>query len=64
MKNDQYYEDTKLSKTSNLKLYKSREAFEEDFSTGKMLSGFSQTVMIIYMFAMKKRGRVGLCCRG
>jgi hypothetical protein len=39
MKNNQYYEDTKLSKLRDFKLYKSREAFEEDFSTGKMLSG-------------------------
>ncbi len=39
MKNNQYYEDTKLSKMKDFKLYKSPEAFEEDFSTGKMLSG-------------------------
>ncbi len=26
-------------KTRDFKLYKSREAFEEDFSTGNMLSG-------------------------
>jgi hypothetical protein len=39
MKNNQYYEDTKLPKTRDFKLYKNREAFEEDFSTGKMLSG-------------------------
>jgi hypothetical protein len=39
MKNNQYYEDTKLSITKYFKLYKSREAFEEDFSTGKVLSG-------------------------
>ena len=39
MKNNQYYEDTNLSKTSDFKLYKSREAFEENFSTGKMLLG-------------------------
>ncbi len=39
MKNNQNYEDTKSSKTRNFKLYKSREAFKEDFSTGKMLSG-------------------------
>ena len=28
-----------MSKTKDFKLYKSHEAFEEDFSTGKMLSG-------------------------
>jgi hypothetical protein len=39
MKNNQYYEDTNLSKTRDFKLYKSREAFNEDFSTGKMLLG-------------------------
>ncbi len=39
MKNNQYYEDTKLSKTRDFKLYKSCEAIEEVFSTGKMLSG-------------------------
>jgi hypothetical protein len=39
MKINQYYEDTNLSKTSDFKLYKSREAFEENFSTGKMLLG-------------------------
>jgi hypothetical protein len=39
MKNNQYYEDTKLSKMRDFKLYKHRDAFEEDFSTGKMLSG-------------------------
>jgi hypothetical protein len=38
MKNNQYYKDTKLSKTSGFKLYKSCDTFEEDFSTGKMLS--------------------------
>ena len=31
MKNDQYYEETKLSETRDFKLCKSREAFEEDF---------------------------------
>jgi hypothetical protein len=36
-KNNQYYEDTKLSKTRDIKLYKSREAFEEEVSTEKML---------------------------
>ncbi len=35
VKNNQYYEDTKSSKTRDFKLYKSCEAFEEDFSTGK-----------------------------
>jgi hypothetical protein len=39
MKNNQYYENTKSLKTRDYKLYKSREAFEEDFSTGTMLSG-------------------------
>jgi hypothetical protein len=39
MKNNQYYEDKKSSKTRDFKLYKSREAFKEDFSTGKMLPG-------------------------
>jgi hypothetical protein len=39
MKNNQYYEDTTLSKTRDFKLYKSREAFEEDFSAGKIMSG-------------------------
>jgi hypothetical protein len=39
MKNNQYYEDTTLSKTRDFKLYKSREAFKEDFSPGKMLLG-------------------------
>jgi hypothetical protein len=39
MKYNQYYEDIKSSKTRDFKLYKSREAFVENFSTGKMLSG-------------------------
>jgi hypothetical protein len=39
MKNNQYYEDKKMSKTIDFKLYKSRDAFEKDFSTGKMLLG-------------------------
>ena len=30
-KNNQYYENTKLSKTRDFKLYKSPEAFEKDF---------------------------------
>jgi hypothetical protein len=50
MKNNQYYEDTKLTKLRNFKLYKSRKAFEEDFSTGKLLLGVivsCQTVMRI-----------------
>jgi hypothetical protein len=38
-KNNQYYEGTKLSKMRDFKLYKSHEAFEEDFSTGKMVLG-------------------------
>jgi hypothetical protein len=66
MKNNQYYVDTKSSKTKDFKLYKIREAFEEDFSTGKMLS-----CVIVKMpdgdeknmFAMKKGRRVGLCWR-
>jgi hypothetical protein len=39
MKNNQYYEDTKLSIMRDFKLYKSCEAFGEDFSIGKVLSG-------------------------
>jgi hypothetical protein len=39
MKNNQNYEDTKSSKMRDFNLYKSHEAFEEDFSTGKMLLG-------------------------
>ncbi len=39
MKNNQYYEDTKLLKIRDFELYKNHEAFEEDFATGKMLSG-------------------------
>ncbi len=39
MKNNHYYEDTKLSKMRDFKLYKSCEAIKEDFLTGKMLSG-------------------------
>jgi hypothetical protein len=39
MKNNQYNENTKSSKTKGLKLYKSREAFEEDFSIEKKLLG-------------------------
>jgi hypothetical protein len=35
MKNNQHYEDTKLSKTRDFKLYKSCQAFEEVFSTEK-----------------------------
>jgi hypothetical protein len=57
-KNNQYYEDTKLSKTRDLKLCKSREAFEEDFLLEKccwVLLSRCQRVMRIYMFAMKKR---------
>jgi hypothetical protein len=38
MKINQYYEDTKLSKSRDFKFFKSCEAFEEDFSTGKMQS--------------------------
>ncbi len=67
MQNNQYYEDKKSSKTRDFKLYKSREAFEEDFSTGKccqVLLARCQTVMRIYMIAMKKRSRIGLCWRG
>jgi hypothetical protein len=39
MKNNQYYKDTKSSKTRDFQLCKSHDAFEEDFSTGKMLLG-------------------------
>ncbi len=39
MKNNQYNEDQKTSKMRDFKLYKSRDAFQEDFSTGKMLLG-------------------------
>jgi hypothetical protein len=38
-KNSQNHEDTTLSKMREFKLYNSHEAFEEDFSTGKMLLG-------------------------
>jgi hypothetical protein len=66
-KNNQYYENTKLSKTSDFKLYKSCKAFMEDFLTRKMLS-----VVIVKMpdgdgnlyVCYEKRRRVGLCWRG
>jgi hypothetical protein len=67
MKNNQYYEDTKSSKTRDFKLYKCREAFEEDFSTEKMLSGVivkmpdgDENLYVCY----EKRRSVGLCWRG
>jgi hypothetical protein len=39
MKDNQYYQEPKMSKMRDFKLYKSRDALHEDFSTGKMLSG-------------------------
>jgi hypothetical protein len=39
MKDNQHYQEPKMSKTRDFKLYKSRDALHEAFSTGKMLSG-------------------------
>ncbi len=39
MKDNQHYQEPKMSKMRDLKLYKSPDALHEDFSTGKMLSG-------------------------
>ncbi len=39
MKDNQHYQELKMSKMSDFKLYKSCDAFYEDFSTGKMLLG-------------------------
>ncbi len=68
MKDNQHYQEPKKSKMRDFKLYESRDALHEDFSTGKMLSG----VIVkspdcdenIYMFAMKKGITVKLCLRG
>jgi hypothetical protein len=39
MKDNQHYQEPKMSKMRDFKLYKSCDALHEDFSTGKMLSG-------------------------
>ncbi len=39
MKDNQYYQEPKMSKMRDFKLYKSCDALHEDFSTGKMQSG-------------------------
>jgi hypothetical protein len=39
MKDNQHYQEPKMSKMRDFKLYKSRDALYVDFSTGKMLSG-------------------------
>ncbi len=39
MKDNQHSQEPKMSKMRDFKLYKSRNALNEDFSTGKMLSG-------------------------
>jgi hypothetical protein len=39
MKDNQHYQEPNISKMRDFKLYKSRDALHEDFSTGKMLSG-------------------------
>jgi hypothetical protein len=39
MKDNEHYQEPKMSKMMDFKLYKSRDALHEDFSTGKMLSG-------------------------
>jgi hypothetical protein len=39
MNNNQHYQEPKLSKMRDFKLYKSCDVLYEDFSTGKMLSG-------------------------
>ncbi len=38
-KNNQHYQEPKMSKMKDFKLYKSCDAIYEDFSTGKMLPG-------------------------
>ncbi len=39
MKGNQHYQEPKMSKMRDFKLYKSRDALHKDFSTGKTLSG-------------------------
>ncbi len=39
MKDNQHYQEPKMSKMRDFKLYKSHDALCEDFSTGEMLSG-------------------------
>ncbi len=39
MKDNQHYQEPEMSKMRDFKLYKSRDALHEVFSTGKMLSG-------------------------
>ncbi len=39
MKDNQHYQEPKMPKMRDFKLYKSRDALNEDFSTGKMLLG-------------------------
>jgi hypothetical protein len=39
MNDNQHYQEPKMSKMRDFKLYNSRDALHEDFSTGKMLSG-------------------------
>jgi hypothetical protein len=39
MKDNQHYQEPKMSKMRDFKLYKSRDALNKDFITGKMMSG-------------------------
>jgi hypothetical protein len=55
MKDNQHYQEPKMSKMRDFKLYKNRDAFYENFSTGKMLSGvivklpdFDENICICY----------------
>ena len=62
MKDNQYYQGKKMSKMRQFQIYKSRDAFYEDFSTGKMLSGViiksldcAEIIYICYEEKKKKR---------
>ena len=62
MKDNQYYQGKKMSKMRQFQIYKSRDAFYEDFSTGKMLSGVivksldcDEIIYICYEEKEKKR---------
>ncbi len=55
MKDNQHSQEPKMSKMRDFKLYKSSDAFYEDFSTGKMLSGvvvkspdFDENIYVCY----------------
>jgi hypothetical protein len=39
MKDNQHYQEPKMSKMRDFKLCKSRDALHEDYSTGKMMLG-------------------------